>query len=92
MADEKKFAEHVIHGTINPEEWRKFFKQHFSPSPAGAGVVESNEARVKTTGSCEEYGCPHTHPISGGALTGCRVEITGGRVTTVYCHYELKAR
>jgi hypothetical protein len=92
MADEKKFAEHVIHGTIPPEEWKKFFKQHFVPSPTGGGAGQSSEAAAKATGSCEDYGCPKTHPISGGALTGCRVEISGGRVTTVYCHYELQAR
>jgi hypothetical protein len=92
VADEKKSLQHVIHGTVNPEEWKKFFKQHFSPSPTGAVPEQSNEARAKVTGSCEEFGCPHTHPISGTALTGCRVEIIGGRVTTVYCNYELKAQ
>jgi hypothetical protein len=91
MSKGSKHPEHVIQGTVPPEEWSKFFRQHFVPSPEGGEVGQSQEAAVKSTGSCEEYGCPHTHPISGTAITGCTVEITGGRVATVYCHYEAVA-
>ncbi len=92
MSEDSKHHQHIIHGTIPPEEWKKFFKEHFVPSPGGAETGESTEPRAKTTGSCEEYGCPKTHPISGGPLTGCNVEISGGRVVTVYCHYQLLVR
>lgn len=91
MSEQPKHLEHVIHGTIPHDEWMKFFKGHFKPSPAGKGPEQVAEA-AKTTGSCQEYGCPGKHPISGTALTGCTVEISHGRVVTVYCHYELKAQ
>jgi hypothetical protein len=88
MSDESKHNQHIIRGTIPPEEWKKFFKQHFVRSSGEVG--QSGEAAARGTASCEDYGCPKTHPISGGALSGCRVEISGGRVVTVYCRYEMK--
>ena len=85
MARESE-TEHTIYGTVPEGEWMRFFKEHFKPVPhGGSELVE--EAR-KTTGSCEDYGCPKSHPISGTKLTGCTVEISGGRVVGVNCHYE----
>jgi hypothetical protein len=92
MADESKHREHIIRGTVPPEEWIKFFKQHFVPTPAGGAAGQSTEAAARATGSCEDYGCPRTHPISGTKLNGCNVEISHGRVVTVYCHYDEIAR
>jgi hypothetical protein len=87
MSEESNSVIH-IEGTIPPEEWKAFFKKHFTPLPKGS--KHPVEAKAKTTGSCEDYGCPHTHPISGGPITGCEVTITGGRVVSVSCHYALK--
>ncbi len=90
MSEKQQRPEHVIHGTVPHEEWMKFFKKHFVPSPKGGEPSEAE--RAKNTGSCEDYGCPHTHPISGTAITGCTVEITNGRVVSVYCHYAASAK
>src|SRR3954467_10245446 len=81
---------HEIHGTVPEDEWVAFFKRHFKLSPGGG--KEPVKARIKTKGSCEDYGCPTKHPTSGSPLTGCTVEIAGGKVVTVSCHYRLAAR
>ena len=88
MSDETKGPVHVIHGTIPPEEWMKFFKQHFKPAPAGKEGEHAIPEAAKTTGSCEEYGCPSSHPISGTKLQSCEVQIVGRKVVSVNCHYE----
>jgi hypothetical protein len=91
MAKESKSAEYVIHGTLDPEEWTKFFKKHFVPSPKGSRGAPEEEDRAKATSSCEDYGCPHTH--NGLPLAGCIVEISGrGRVTGVRCQYQAVAK
>jgi hypothetical protein len=87
MSKDPKHLTHTIHGTFPPEEWKKFFKEHFKKSAAGGEVEQSNEPLAKATASCQDYGCPGKHPISGTGLTGCTVEISGGRVVSVSCHY-----
>ena len=90
MPEEKHHIVHVIHGTIPPDEWKQFFKKHFVPGPPGEASGPFQDEAAKTTGSCEDYGCPHTH--GGGAITGCEVTITRGRVVSVMCHYEVAKR
>ena len=93
MADKEAAHEtYEIHGTIPEHEWMRFFKEHFKPSPPGHRPEDRAESRAATTGSCEGYGCPSKHPISGTKLEGCNVEIVHGKVVTVQCHYERVAR
>ena len=92
MPEDSKHLTHTIQGTIAPEAWVKFFKEHFVKSPAGGGIGHPVEAAAKSTGSCTDVGCPSKHPISGTRLNGCSVEISHGRVVSVNCHYDAIAR
>ncbi len=93
MADQPKSSDHIIRGSVPPEEWEKFLKKHFVPTGKGThtdgGAASPKASRSPTMGSiCGGLGCPSTHPISGTKLTGCSIVTEHDGSTTIHCHYE----
>jgi len=88
MADEKKFIEHTIHGSVPPDEWAKFIKTHFVPG--GKPAAAPSEYRSPTMNSiCGGLGCPGT--FHGGKLSSCSIVTESDGSTTIHCHYAIVA-
>jgi hypothetical protein len=83
-----KFIEHTIRGSVPPDEFEKFFKQHFSPAPTGGQAQTAARPRPTDASSiCRSLGCPST--FGGGKLRSCSVDVEKDGSTTIHCHYEL---
>ena len=92
MADEKKYTEHLIHGSVPAHEWRSFLKQHFAPRPIGRGPVGDPGRPTggggideSPSGICGSLGCPSTY--GGGTLHHCSVDVEADGSATIHCYY-----
>ncbi len=88
MADEKKYTEHIVRGSVPRDEWRKFLKQHFAPSPVGGGGGRpSGGGTIDESASdiCGSLGCPATY--GGGTLHHCSVDVEADGSATIHCYY-----
>jgi len=83
MADEAKYIEHTITGSVPHEEWAKFLKQHFVP---GGKAAPAKQAIANTMGGiCGGLGCPAT--FHGHPLHSCSVDTEADGSTTIHCRY-----
>jgi hypothetical protein len=88
MAEEKKHIEHLIHGSVPREEWRKFIKQHFTPVTGGVKSSGENAAASNASDICASLGCPSS--FHGGTLHHCSVDVEADGSTTI--HYTMTAK
>jgi len=87
MADEPKYIEHTIHGSVPADEWEKFIKKHFVP---GKGAATPKAGRSPPVGSvCGALGCPST--FHGNTLHSCSIETEADGSTTIHCRYAITA-
>jgi hypothetical protein len=81
MADEKKYTEHIVRGSVPRDEWRKFLKQHFAPSPVGGGggrPTGGGTIDESASDTCGSLGCTLHH---------CSVDVEADGSATIHCYY-----
>jgi hypothetical protein len=88
MAEEDEQSEYLIHGELPVKEWQEFIKTHLRTGKGASARISTGRPGEQPK-TCTALGCPSTHPISGTALTGCRVVTESDGSTTIKCTYKL---
>ena len=88
MADETKYTEHIVHGSVPPDEWEKFLKTHFKPGKPAAASPKQEISPGNLI--CGWLGCPSTN--NGLPLHDCLVSVDRYGQVGIRCRYEVVAR